>query len=444
MEHTKKFLTNIMSMNNMSQIEEMKASQMNECNTNNSNNNSNNNTLKRKLNDTMNDIETNNCINDNDEPLLKRRKVSNYVPVITDDDYHIKIETPGADNNNQNIEARIMSISQQEGDEDIDLNHIKCKAFVKEEHGMQIEQNINIINEQEDMPFFNWEADIERDYNNTQSNDIQLDLTAIQSIILCKSAQNCQGSLKLNHEHYVIHKNNMIQCITEIGKEYFEWDEPNESQYDAICKSTLSPVSLIHGPPGTGKTSTCAQLINGIIKNDNLLKTNKKIFVCAYTHNAINELLGKISVYLPEHYILRLGDKDRCTKKYKKYCLEKRIEEYKPRNQSEKEAALQNIFHSSVVIIGTVYSARCSELMWFMDKNDNKVFDYLLIDECTQILDPVLTIVVNILDQTSDNTHLILVGDHKQLPPVIKSDKIKQSGYKTVFETLVEEIDDKH
>eukprot|EP01084_Bolivina_argentea_P018677 34743_1 len=52
MEHTKKFLTNIMSMNNMSQIEEMKASQMNECNTNNSNNNSNNNTLKRKLNDT--------------------------------------------------------------------------------------------------------------------------------------------------------------------------------------------------------------------------------------------------------------------------------------------------------------------------------------------------------------------------------------------------------
>eukprot|EP01084_Bolivina_argentea_P253559 425976_1 len=60
--------------------------------------------------------------------------------------------------------------------------------------------------------------------------------------------------------------NNLYNQIKILNKHRSNWDEPNQSQYKAIIKSILCPISLIHGPPGTGKTSTCGNLINFIIQ----------------------------------------------------------------------------------------------------------------------------------------------------------------------------------
>eukprot|EP01084_Bolivina_argentea_P196608 337035_1 len=459
MKHTKKFVSEIMAKNHILKTEEMKASQMNDCNYSNTNIG-----VKREWNDTLNhvndicwdNINELDAMNKIEEPSLKRRKLSH-----SNGD---RKETKGAVKNmNADIESKKQEIAQLWGIQisDIEeklsllssiiigvsnvilLDYLReCDLNIQSATNYHFSHSLSGSNtkEQEDT-----DSDIEiiptqdiqvkqsniKHYSHNNSNK-QLQLTEIESIILYKSAKKCQSLLQLDHSEYISRKQIIVESIQKFGQDLFEWKEPNDSQYNAICKSISSPVSIIHGPPGTGKTLTSAQIINAIMVN-NLLEHNRKIFVCAYTHTAINELLQKISVYVSKDVILRLGDKDKCPKAVRKYCLQQKMENYQVRNQDEKEAVWKNIFDGASIIIGTIYSVTSYPLIWFMEQHDNKVFNWLLIDECTQVMDPVLTIGVNILDHTSDS-HLILIGDHKQLPPVIKSNKIKY-GFKTVFET---------
>ena len=166
-----------------------------------------------------------------------------------------------------------------------------------------------------------------------------------------------------------------------------------------------------------------------------------KIFVGAYTHNAANELLNKITMSCPDHLpnILRLGDTNKIwPKKLKQYGFQEKLKKYLEDTEpvGTKERGTECILNSSSVIIGTVYSAASRMMRDYIAKHHGKVFEYLIIDECTQILDSVLNISVNVLDH--DKAHLILIGDHKQLPPVIKSDDVQQSSMKTpLFEKLI-------
>ena len=279
-------------------------------------------------------------------------------------------------------------------------------------------------------------------------------MTVIQSVIYHKSAEQCLDRLvskqTMNHQQ-------------DLNKDLKQWVQslfhdakfpPNESQCDAICKSMLFPLSLIHGPPGTGKTATSANLVCAILqlqaqqRQQDSNSDEGKILVCGYTHAAVNQLSRKIassSIANPkgcptqcdehcEHLdFLRLGDVDRCPADLKPFCLQKKIE-IATNGKDVKgtvdlatyEKIVDRIYRNAKVVIGTAYS-----LAWLIGSYR---YDWLLIDECTQILDPILNIAVNAMDLHS-NPHLIMIGDHKQLPPVIISDKLKR-GYQSLFEIL--------
>lgn len=53
---------------------------------------------------------------------------------------------------------------------------------------------------------------------------------------------------------------------------------------------TRSPITLIHGPPGTGKTQTIVGLLDLIHKLDK----NPDILICAPSNGAIDELVYRI------------------------------------------------------------------------------------------------------------------------------------------------------
>lgn len=79
----------------------------------------------------------------------------------------------------------------------------------------------------------------------------------------------------------------------------------NEDQLEAVNKVlTARDYALILGMPGTGKTTTIAEVIKA------LLARGKTILLTSYTHSAVDSILMKLEG-VDESKILRLGNADR-------------------------------------------------------------------------------------------------------------------------------------
>lgn len=71
--------------------------------------------------------------------------------------------------------------------------------------------------------------------------------------------------------------------------------------------------TLILGMPGTGKTTTTAQIIKSLVK------ANKSVLLTAYTHSALDNVLSK--VHESGIDVLRLGNPERVILLYDIFCL---------------------------------------------------------------------------------------------------------------------------
>jgi superfamily I DNA and/or RNA helicase len=64
----------------------------------------------------------------------------------------------------------------------------------------------------------------------------------------------------------------------------------NASQCGAInCALSAPPITIVHGPPGTGKTSTLTELILQAVNR------NQKVLVCAPSNIAVDTILGRLA-----------------------------------------------------------------------------------------------------------------------------------------------------
>jgi len=98
----------------------------------------------------------------------------------------------------------------------------------------------------------------------------------------------------------------------------------NDSQNTALSKSINSDVFLIHGPPGTGKTTTLAEVIKKHI--------GKKLLVSADSNVAVDNLLEK----LKDFNVVRIGHPAKMDSKLMKYSLDVRIRRDKRYKEIEK------------------------------------------------------------------------------------------------------------
>ncbi|KAF3934389.1 hypothetical protein ABW20_dc0104584 [Dactylellina cionopaga] len=77
-----------------------------------------------------------------------------------------------------------------------------------------------------------------------------------------------------------------------------------DAQVEAIVSATNTGVSLIIGPPGTGKTDVAAQIICNLYQNF----PNERTLVIAHSNQALNQLFQKIAKRdIDERHLLRLG-----------------------------------------------------------------------------------------------------------------------------------------
>lgn len=157
---------------------------------------------------------------------------------------------------------------------------------------------------------------------------------------------------------------------------------------------------LLWGPPGTGKTSIMLKHLVGHWYE----QTDENIVILAYTNRAVDEICAAISSYSPalRKAYLRIGSRYSTDPRFRDRLLSRQTQDIDTRE------GLRNLIRQHRIIVGTVSSvANKSELFSL------KRFDRVLIDEASQILEPML---VGLLPYFK---HFTLIGDHKQLPAVV-------------------------
>ena len=227
----------------------------------------------------------------------------------------------------------------------------------------------------------------------------------------------------------------------------------NESQEHAVNDVLRAKdVRVLHGPPGTGKTTTLVEAINETLMRET------QVLVCAQSNTAVDWISEKlVDCGIP---VLRLGNPTRVNDKMLSFTYEHRFADHpdypklwqvrrnlrelrrKRREKGEhfhqklerlKELAVElevrinsDIFGQVRVIASTLVGAS-SKLL------DGKKFGTVFIDEAAQALEAACWIPIR------RASRVILAGDHCQLPPTVKSMEALKGGLgKTLMERIVE------
>ncbi|HPQ35685.1 MAG TPA: AAA domain-containing protein [Tenuifilaceae bacterium] len=166
---------------------------------------------------------------------------------------------------------------------------------------------------------------------------------------------------------------------------------------------------LIQGPPGSGKTWLLAHLAV------ELAKEGKKVLVTANTHTAINNALQKASVLSKYPHIIKVGKKNQTD------CLNALGSTAK--NITDLSKSEYSNSSKGIIVGATCYSPHTKK-MEFMD------WDVVIIDEAGQ-----LSIPLAIAGMVKGEKY-ILIGDHKQLPPIISENNNDTEFSRSIFEHL--------
>ena len=228
----------------------------------------------------------------------------------------------------------------------------------------------------------------------------------------------------------------------------------NSSQQAAVNEVLWAKdVAVVHGPPGTGKTTTLVEAIYETLRREN------QVLVCAQSNMAVDWIAEKLVDRGVS--VLRIGNPTRVTDKMLSFTYERRFEShplyqdlwairrsirqlYDSRNgnaeqRHQKIARLkdraaeieysinQSLFADAKVIASTL-AGSANRLLTGM------AFGTLFIDEAAQALEAACWIAIRKAHR------VVFAGDHRQLPPTIKSPEAMSGGLdKTLMQYIVEQ-----
>lgn len=226
----------------------------------------------------------------------------------------------------------------------------------------------------------------------------------------------------------------------------------NSDQEEAVNKVLeAKDIAVVHGPPGTGKTTTLVEAIYETLKRE------PQVLVCAQSNMAVDWISEKLVDRGVN--VLRLGNPSRVNDKMLSFTYERKFEShpsytdlwglrksirqlYKDRNKTDswhqkierlKSRATeleirinQDLFNQANVISSTLVGSS-SRLL------NGMKFSSLFIDEGAQALEAATWIPIRRAGR------VIIAGDHCQLPPIVKSYEAMKAGLgKSLMERMVE------
>ncbi len=237
----------------------------------------------------------------------------------------------------------------------------------------------------------------------------------------------------------------------------------NASQLAAVRHVIAAQdVAIIHGPPGTGKTTTLVQVILETTRRE------RRVLVCAPSNTAVDLLTEKLAERGVN--VIRIGNPSRVSDLLLQHTLDARVmahpsyskmramrqtadqyretaseyvrnfgfEERQQRQLLKEEARVltqaandlerfitEDVLESVQVITSTLVGASNRNIR-------HLAFETVFIDEAAQALEPGCWIAI------AKGERVILAGDHHQLPPTVKSEKAARDGLReTLFEKCI-------
>ncbi|WP_302761072.1 AAA domain-containing protein [Phocaeicola coprocola] len=228
----------------------------------------------------------------------------------------------------------------------------------------------------------------------------------------------------------------------------------NATQEEAVNKVLhAKDVAIVHGPPGTGKTTTLVEAVYETLHREN------QVLVCAQSNMAVDWISEKLVDRGVS--VLRIGNPSRVNDKMLSFTYERRFESHpdypqlwsirkairelyaRSRKGAEREAVRQKI--NSLKDRATELEIRINESLFSEARviactlvgSANRLltgqkFGTLFIDEAAQALEAACWIPIRKADR------VILAGDHCQLPPTVKAPEVLRAGLgHTLMQTIV-------
>ncbi|XP_063253931.1 DNA-binding protein SMUBP-2 [Prinia subflava] len=225
----------------------------------------------------------------------------------------------------------------------------------------------------------------------------------------------------------------------------------DESQREAVSFSLAQrELAIIHGPPGTGKTTTLVEIILQAVQQ------GLKVLCCAPSNVAVDNLVERLAGGRAR--LLRLGHPARLLQPIQQHCLDavlargdgarlvadirrdmdqawaktKKAQDKGERShflgeiktlrkelKEREEAAMAAALSQASVVLATNTGASWDGPLKLLPESH---FDLVVIDECAQALEASCWIPLLRAPKC------ILAGDHKQLPPTIISQRAAAEG----------------
>lgn len=281
-----------------------------------------------------------------------------------------------------------------------------------------------------------------------------------------KSYDEMQDALKEANIRSQNPKNRVVTILTGQASPTARTDIPlpvipqlNDSQRQAVQHIlAANELAIVHGPPGTGKTTTLVQAINALIRQD-----HQKILVVAPSNTAVDLLSEKL--HEQGLNVLRVGNPARVSdrlmaltldhkmadhplmreaKKLKKQANEFKNMAHKYKRQfgkaerdqrkalfDEAHRIMKEVDNSEQYMIDDLVAKAQVITATLVGSNQymirNLTFHTVVIDEAGQALEPACWIPILKAQK------VILAGDHCQLSPTVKSMEAARKGLSTTL-----------
>ena len=184
------------------------------------------------------------------------------------------------------------------------------------------------------------------------------------------------------------------------GRREPEFDEVSETfidnnaaQNEAVQLAVgAEDVALVHGPPGTGKTYTLAQIVRALVDRGD------RVLLSAFTNRAVDNAMEALE---DQGFtdMVRVGTES---------GVREDMQSYRLQTAGEPGECVRELREASVVAATT---ASCGSRVM-----RDQTFDTAVVDEAGQLTEP------GTLAATALAKGSVLVGDHHQLPPVVQAE----------------------